>query len=38
MALFDGAVAAGFIRGASRDIVTATADPRALLDRLAQPI
>jgi uncharacterized protein (TIGR00730 family) len=38
LALFDGAVRAGFIREASREIVYATADPRALLDRLALPL
>ena len=35
LALFDGAVRAGFIRDAKRDIVTATDDPAELLDRLA---
>jgi predicted Rossmann-fold nucleotide-binding protein len=38
LALFDGAVHAGFIRGANREIVTATADPAELLDRLSQPL
>jgi hypothetical protein len=38
LALFDGAVHAGFIRAASRDIVFATNDPRELLDRLAAPL
>jgi uncharacterized protein (TIGR00730 family) len=38
LSLFDGAVRAGFIRDASREIVYATADARALLDRLALPL
>jgi hypothetical protein len=38
LALFDSAVRAGFIRDANRDIVTATADPCELLDRLSLPI
>ena len=38
LALFDGAVRAGFIRKASREIVCATRDPRELLDRLALPL
>ena len=38
LALFDGAVRAGFIRDASREIVSATANPRDLLDWLAQPL
>lgn len=38
LALFDGAVRAGFIRGANRDIVSSSADPAELLDRLARPL
>ena len=38
LALFDGAVRAGFISETNRDIVTATADPAELLDRLAAPL
>jgi len=38
LALFDGAVRAGFIRDASREIVSAAASPRELLDWLAQPL
>jgi uncharacterized protein (TIGR00730 family) len=38
LALFDGAVRAGFIRESGREIVSATADPRELLDRLAVPV
>ena len=38
LALFDGAVASGFISSASRDIVFATDDPQELLDRLATPL
>jgi uncharacterized protein (TIGR00730 family) len=38
LALFEGAVKAGFIKEASRDIVFATDDPRELLDRLAAPL
>jgi uncharacterized protein (TIGR00730 family) len=38
LSLFDGAVRAGFIRDASREIVYATADARDLLDRLALPL
>jgi len=38
LALFDGAVRAGFIREANREIVCATADPSDLLDRLALPL
>jgi uncharacterized protein (TIGR00730 family) len=38
LALFDGAVHAGFIPDASREIVCATADPHELLDRLALPL
>jgi uncharacterized protein (TIGR00730 family) len=38
LALFDGAVRAGFIKEGGREIVCATADPRELLDRLAVPI
>ena len=38
LALFDGAAKEGFISGTSRDIVFATDDPRALLDRLSAPL
>ena len=38
LTLFDGAVKAGFIKAASRDIIVATDDPRALLDRLSAPL
>src|SRR5919106_2797598 len=38
LALFDGAVRAGFIREGGREIVFATADPRELLDRLPLPL
>lgn len=38
LSLFDGAVKAGFIKAASRDIIFATEDPRELLDRLAAPL
>jgi uncharacterized protein (TIGR00730 family) len=38
LALFDGAVRAGFISESGREIVSATADPRELLDRLAVPL
>jgi uncharacterized protein (TIGR00730 family) len=38
LALLDGAVRAGFIREASRDIVFAATDPRDLLDHLARPL
>ena len=38
LALFDGAMRAGFIRQSGRDIVSATADPRELLDQLALPL
>jgi len=38
LSLFDGAVRAGFIRDASREIVCATADARDLFDRLALPL
>ncbi len=37
LALFAGAARAGFIREANRDIVYASADPRDLLEQLAQP-
>ena len=37
LALFDGAVRAGFIRPATRGIVFASDDPKTLLDRLATP-
>jgi len=38
LSLFDGAMKAGFIKAASRAIIFATDDPRALLDRLAAPL
>jgi uncharacterized protein (TIGR00730 family) len=38
LSLFDGAVRAGFIRDASREIVHATADAGDLLDRLSLPL
>jgi uncharacterized protein (TIGR00730 family) len=36
--LFSRAVHGGFIKHASRDIVTASADPASLLDRLVEPL
>jgi uncharacterized protein (TIGR00730 family) len=38
LALFDGAVRAGFIKEGGREIVFATSDPAVLLDQLAVPV
>jgi uncharacterized protein (TIGR00730 family) len=38
LALFDGAMRAGFIRESGREIVFAAANPAELLDRLAVPV
>jgi len=38
LALFDRAVADGFIKAQNRGIVTADSDPGALIDRLTQPL